>query len=104
MKITHVLLGSAKHMLRTQTQGPRTAPRALREQVWIRYNGETFEAKCVVDWCQTKLTVFTFEAGHNVPYSKGGKTSIDNLRPICSACNRGMGNTHTIDEWSKQLV
>jgi 5-methylcytosine-specific restriction endonuclease McrA len=75
-------------------------PKALREQVWKVYNGNTFEKKCWVQWCENLVTPFTFEAGHNIPRSRGGSDDIDNLRPICSNCNRSMGNQWTIDEFS----
>ena len=75
-------------------------PKALREQVWITYCGKTFEKKCVIRWCENSMTPFTFEVGHNIPESKGGTLNIENLRPICSKCNKSMGNTYTIDEFS----
>jgi len=31
---------------------------------------------------------------HIVPWSKGGRTAIDNLRSLCSACNLGRGNRY----------
>lgn len=78
----------------------KTIPKALREQVWITNLGNIFEAKCVVVWCQNKITVFDFEVGHNLPESKGGATTLENLRPICSRCNKSMGNRYSIDEWN----
>lgn len=75
-------------------------PQHLRVEVWLKTNGETFSVKCPVKWCTSKITVFAHECGHVVPESKGGKTTVDNLRPICGECNRGMGNNYTIDEWS----
>lgn len=79
----------------------QSIPKAVREQTWIRHNGAKFNAKCNVSWCNNKVTPFTFEVGHNVPVSKGGPMSIENLRPICPGCNRSMGNKYTIDEFSK---
>lgn len=76
-------------------------PVALREQVWIHRMGHSFEGKCPVTWCQNTITVFNFQSGHNIPESKGGKTDLDNLIPLCSRCNLSMGNDYTIDEWSK---
>lgn len=76
-----------------------TIPKALREQVWIRQMGRVFEGKCPTSWCQNKITVFDFESGHNIPESKGGQTSIENLVPICSRCNRSMSDTYSFDEW-----
>lgn len=76
-------------------------PKALREQVWITHMGKKFEAKCHVSWCNNRITVFDFQSGHNIPESKGGKTDISNLYPICSRCNLSMGDMYTIDEWVK---
>lgn len=77
---------------------------ALREAVWIQKMGRVFEAKCPVVWCPNRITVFDFQSGHNVPESKGGKTNIDNLLPICARCNICMGDRYTIDEWSTMYM
>jgi len=77
-------------------------PKALREQVWIQKIGKKFEAKCKTSWCKNKINVFDFQAGHDVPESKGGTTDISNLIPICSRCNLSMGNQHTFKEWCKK--
>ena len=74
-------------------------PRAVREQLWIAQNGRVFEAKCAVRWCKNVVTVFDFEAGHNVPASRGGSNDLANLRVICGNCNRSMGARYTLDEW-----
>jgi 5-methylcytosine-specific restriction endonuclease McrA len=75
-------------------------PKALREQVWLHWMGKKFEGKCRVKWCSNTISVFDWEAGHNIPESKGGKTSLENLRPICSRCNKSMGDQYSIDEWN----
>jgi hypothetical protein len=77
-----------------------TIPTAFREQIWLRQFGKVFESKCPVPWCQNIINVYDFESGHNIPESKGGKTTPDNLIPICSRCNKSMGNRYTITEWS----
>ena len=79
-------------------------PKALAEQVWITNFGHVFEHKCKVTWCRNKVTVFDYECGHNVPESKGGKTTIDNLLPICARCNRSMSDAYTIDEWNQRFA
>ena len=76
-------------------------PKALREQVWIQHYGTVFHNKCPTRWCQNRVNVFDFQVGHNVPESKGGSTTIDNLIPICGRCNLSMSNTYTFDEWSQ---
>lgn len=75
-------------------------PKALREQVWQLWNGNSFQKKCWVRWCENIVTPFDFEVGHNVPRSRGGTDNLDNLRPICSRCNKSMSNQWTIDEFS----
>jgi 5-methylcytosine-specific restriction endonuclease McrA len=79
----------------------KTIPKALREQTWVKYMGRNFEGKCQVGWCTNTITVFDFQAGHNVPEVKGGDTTLENLIPICSRCNQSMGSKYTITEWNK---
>ena len=76
-------------------------PRALREQVWLISVGKFYEQKCIIDWCNNMMNVFDFHVGHNIPESKGGSTTIENLKPICSRCNSSMSNNYSIEEWSK---
>ena len=81
-----------------------TIPKALREQVWIKSMGHEFEGKCKVTWCKNMINVFDFQCGHNIPESKGGKTNIQNLIPICARCNISMGSSYTIDEWNHKFA
>jgi hypothetical protein len=78
----------------------KNIPRALREQVWLKYSGEEFSIKCPVRWCNNKINVFDFHVGHNKPEKDGGTLDISNLLPICSKCNLSMGSQYTIDEWN----
>ena len=75
--------------------------KSLKNNVWIQHYGEKFKCKCSVKWCATTITPFTFEVGHNQPHSKGGTLDIDNLMPICSTCNKSMGDRYTITEFSQ---
>lgn len=52
--------------------------------------GKAYEAKCRAG-CGENVNVFDFECGHVVAKSKGGEDKVDNLRPICSTCNKSMG-------------
>ncbi len=79
----------------------KNIPKSLKENVWKKWIGESYNAKCTVEWCKNRITPFTFEAGHDIPESKGGKTCIENLRPICSSCNKSMGDRYTIKEYSQ---
>jgi len=86
------------------TYRKKKIPTALRNQVWIQQFGEIFRAKCPTTWCTNYITPFCFEAGHNIPESKGGPTVLENLVPICSTCNKSMGNTHTFQEWCTRYI
>jgi len=76
-------------------------PKALREQIWLRHIGKKYEGKCRTTWCENTLTVFDFQCGHDIPESKGGATTIENLVPICARCNLSMSNTYTFKEWNQ---
>jgi 5-methylcytosine-specific restriction endonuclease McrA len=88
---------------RSSSSSPRkaTIPVAFREQIWLRTCGKVYETKCSTRWCQNRITVFDFQSGHNIPESKGGPTTPENLIPLCSRCNLSMGNRYTFDEWNK---
>jgi hypothetical protein len=77
-----------------------TIPKAVREQSWILHCGKRFENKCSISWCSNIMTVFSFHCGHNVPHSSGGSIELNNLIPICSNCNIGMGDRYTITQWN----
>lgn len=76
-------------------------PKALRQQVWVQYNGKVFEKKCNIKWCTNNINVFNFHVGHNIPRSKGGTLDLNNLVPICSNCNLSMSDKYSIDQWNK---
>jgi hypothetical protein len=69
----------------------KAIPAALRKQVWNHYIGAPVgETKCPV--CRNNtIDKLGFEAGHVVPESTGGTTTLNNLRPICGECNKSMG-------------
>ena len=79
-------------------------PRALKEQVWIKYNKKKFQVKCPIEWCKNKVNCFNWHCGHVIPESKGGPTTIDNLKPICAKCNLSMSNSYTINEFSEKFA
>ena len=91
-------------MPRTIQSKKKIISKKLREEVWLKHFGKTFSAKCPVQWCTREISVFSFEAGHNIPESKGGNTTIDNLIPICGDCNRSMGDRFTIDEFRREYA
>ena len=99
----HARVASLFPLPKPKPKRKATIPKALREQVWLRTMHKTFEAKCPVVWCANTINVFDFQCGHNIPESKGGKTTLDNLIPLCGRCNVSMGDRYTIDEWNAQF-
>ena len=88
--------------MKTPTKNKKeNIPKALREQVWIKYIGKKYEVKCTINWCENTISVCNFHVCHNIPESKGGSMNIENLRRICSNCNLSMGSKYSIDEWNK---
>ena len=76
-------------------------PSVLRELVWNTYIGEG-EGKGLCYACgKEKLTPFEFECGHIIAESKGGETNLNNLRPVCTKCNRSIG-TENMDDFKKK--
>lgn len=77
-------------------------PKAVKEQIWLRDMGKEYQGKCRTTWCSNLVTVFDFQAGHNIAESHGGSTTMDNLVVICSRCNLSMANNYTFTEWCKK--
>jgi hypothetical protein len=66
-------------------------PVIIRRLVWNTYIGEERgKGKC---YCCEEMDIsqLNFICGHVISENKGGKITIDNLRPICLSCNLSMG-------------
>jgi 5-methylcytosine-specific restriction endonuclease McrA len=76
-------------------------PATLRAAVWNTYIGDTIgKTKCPV--CNTNdITPFTFQCGHVVAEACGGRTNLENLRPICAQCNVSSQKRH-MEEFRKE--
>jgi len=73
----------------------------LRKFVWESYNNKNLDGKCYV--CDRDIDYDTFECGHIVSVFKGGTTTLNNLKPICSSCNKDMG-IKNLEEYKKELI
>lgn len=75
----------------------QSIPKNVRAIVWNHYIGEDIiKHKCL---CCKKVTITntSFEVGHVLSEKNGGTHEINNLRPICFACNHSMGTENMID-------
>lgn len=75
----------------------QSIPKQVRTIVWNHYIGEDIiKHKCL---CCKKVTITNtnFDVGHVHSEKNGGTHEINNLRPICGACNHSMGTVNMID-------
>ena len=75
----------------------QSIPKNVRVIVWNHYIGENIiHHRCLC--CKKVLISNTnFEVGHVLSEKNGGTHEINNLRPICFACNHSMGTENMID-------
>ena len=75
----------------------QSIPKNVRIIIWNHYIGEDIiKHKCLC--CKKALISNTnFEVGHVISEKNGGTHEINNLRPICFACNHSMGTENMID-------
>jgi 5-methylcytosine-specific restriction endonuclease McrA len=76
---------------KTRSCDKKTIPPMIRQAVWNKYIGKLTEGKC---YCCgiTEISSFNFDAGHVVAENCGGLITVENLRPICSSCNKSMND------------
>lgn len=86
--------------LNKTSSGKKKISNTLKQSIWDKYMDGKSRGRC---YCcdNNEISAFNFEAGHVVPESKGGATTVENLRPICSSCNKSMNNKDMI-EYAKQ--
>ena len=75
----------------------QSIPKNVRVIVWNHYIGEDIiKHKCL---CCKKVTIANtnFEVGHVISEKNGGTHEINNLRPICFACNHSMASENMIE-------
>jgi hypothetical protein len=75
----------------------KTLCKTLKVKVWDTYIGkEKGIAKC---WCcdNNEIDSKHYECGHIVAKSQGGENCVENLRPICSLCNKSMRTKNMLE-------
>ena len=92
---THSKKKEKTNVINAKVSGKKAIPKTIRNQVWRRFCGDRLDAKCFC--CAQSLAYESWEAGHVLSEAKGGKSVIDNLRPICLPCNRSMGTKHMFE-------
>jgi len=71
-------------------------PATVRNIVWVTHFHESKKGKCWL--CKVEdISSANFECGHVVSEKNGGKPTIDNLKPVCSFCNKSVGTMNMED-------
>jgi hypothetical protein len=79
-----------------------TISSSLKCAVWSKYIGDEI-GKTTCLCCNIRfIQQNDHHCGHVEAESKGGKTNIENLRPICAKCNLGMKTTNMIEYQKSQ--
>jgi hypothetical protein len=81
----------------------KSIPSAIKKLVWNKNIGEDIgKSKC---YCckSTDISQTSFHCGHVIAESKGGKTIVSNLKPICQNCNSSMA-TKDMNEFMTSLL
>ena len=79
----------------------KSIPKVVKDLAWNTWIGEDIaRAKCMCCGVN-EIKMNSFHCGHVTAEVNGGKTTVDNLRPICAACNLSMG-TVNLNDFKKQ--
>ena len=86
---------------RLNKHGKQKVPQVLREKMFDEYTGrDARRFKCFCCRIQD-ITVLSAECGHVIAEARGGTMTIENLRPICSKCNKQMSTKFMTTYMSK---
>lgn len=67
-------------------------PPKVRNDVWIKYNGDCDIGVCYACGTQIKRYNYGWHCSHVIADSKNGTETVDNLRTCCKHCNLSMGD------------
>jgi 5-methylcytosine-specific restriction endonuclease McrA len=71
----------------------KSVPKTVKDRLWdTTFGPEAGQGLCYV--CGLQINSKRFEAGHVISVYHGGSTTLDNLKCICSTCNKSMGTQH----------
>jgi 5-methylcytosine-specific restriction endonuclease McrA len=75
----------------------KSIPKALKKIVWDTYVGENIGVTKCMCCKHQNIRQIEFHCGHVIAEVNGGKTTLENLRPICAQCNLSMGRKNMDD-------
>jgi hypothetical protein len=85
---------------KSTSKGRKSIPNHIRKKLWEQTFLDEYHGTCEV--CNCKINKDEFHCGHVKAVAKGGTDSLNNLRPVCAACNLGMG-TENMNSYKKRF-
>ena len=86
-----------KRKYKNRTPDKTLIPITLKHLIWTNYISEIYR-KGICFCCRTEeISVATYECGHVVSRHNGGAVELDNLRPVCTKCNKSMATKNMYD-------
>ena len=78
----------------------KSIPKSVKDKVWDECIGkERGVGPCYC--CGTDIDSKKFDCGHIIASANGGLDVVENLKPICSTCNKSMGKQN-LEEFKMQ--
>lgn len=72
----------------------KSIPKVVKDLTWARWVGDSVaKTKCLCCGVN-EIKMNSFHCGHVVAEANGGKTTVENLRPVCATCNLSMRTQH----------
>lgn len=85
---------TGKNITRAKNKDKTKIPKKLKNDSWDKYIGNNKGVSICLCCRITQIDSKNFTAGHIISEFNGGKTTIDNIVPICQGCNCSMGVTN----------
>ena len=86
-----------KIITKKERKKKKPIPRTIKNEVWKKYMGNVNEGLCVCCNLNMINSIKNCSYGHIKSEAEGGEVSIENLAPICNACNLGMQTENMIE-------
>ena len=71
-------------------------PKTLRNCLWINYFDDKRSGKCRC-CLREEISIDNYHVGHVIAEINGGKTTLDNLIPLCMLCNTSIQRQNVYD-------
>jgi 5-methylcytosine-specific restriction endonuclease McrA len=75
----------------------QSIPKQVRQIVWNHYIGDDIIKHKCLSCKKVTISNTNFDVGHVISEKNGGTHEINNLRPICAACNHSMSSENMVD-------